>query len=71
MTQEEAERIPAAHGTNYDRMVDVKNTYDPENLFRLNQNIRPTVSPLGNTAEEGSRTLLAGRLSLRSSSHLT
>jgi hypothetical protein len=28
---------------NYDRLVEVKNTYDPTNLFRLNQNVRPTV----------------------------
>ena len=43
MTQEEAERVPAAYGTHYDRMVLVKNMYDPHNLFRLNQNIKPTV----------------------------
>jgi FAD/FMN-containing dehydrogenase len=28
---------------NYDRLVDIKNKYDPTNLFRLNTNIRPTV----------------------------
>jgi hypothetical protein len=32
-----------AFGANYDRLVEVKNTYDPANLFRLNQNVRPTV----------------------------
>jgi hypothetical protein len=40
---EEASRIPAAYRHGYDRLVALKNKYDPTNLFRLNQNIRPTV----------------------------
>jgi FAD/FMN-containing dehydrogenase len=28
---------------NHDRLVAVKNTYDPKNLFRLNANVQPTV----------------------------
>jgi FAD/FMN-containing dehydrogenase len=31
-----------AFGENYERLVDLKNKYDPTNLFRLNQNIKPT-----------------------------
>ncbi len=33
----------AAYGTNYDRLLALKNKYDPHNLFRINHNIRPNV----------------------------
>jgi len=41
-TDEGVERIQAAYGANYERLVALKNTYDPTNLFRHNQNIKPT-----------------------------
>jgi FAD/FMN-containing dehydrogenase len=40
---EEQDTIRAAFGSNYDRLVAVKNRYDPTNFFQLNQNIKPTV----------------------------
>ena len=39
---EEGARIRAAYSDNYGRLVALKNKYDPTNLFRLNQNIKPT-----------------------------
>jgi hypothetical protein len=39
---EGAQRVRAAYGVNYDRLVALKNRYDPTNLFHLNQNVTPT-----------------------------
>jgi hypothetical protein len=35
------ERVKSAYRDNYARLVEIKNTYDPGNFFRVNQNIKP------------------------------
>ena len=39
---DEMDRIPAAYGPNYPRLVEIKKQWDPTNLFSSNYNIEPT-----------------------------
>jgi FAD/FMN-containing dehydrogenase len=41
MDDEGEARVKASYGDNYDRLASLKKKYDPANLFRVNQNIRP------------------------------
>ncbi|MGI9225801.1 MAG: FAD-binding oxidoreductase [Woeseiaceae bacterium] len=43
LNEEDTAKTHANYGANYDRLVKVKNRYDPTNLMRLNANIKPTV----------------------------
>ncbi len=41
IADEGQERVQASYRENYVRLAELKKRYDPTNLFRLNQNIRP------------------------------
>jgi FAD/FMN-containing dehydrogenase len=42
LSAEGPDRVRAAFGPNYDRLVALKDRYDPTNLFRLNHNVPPS-----------------------------
>ncbi len=41
LTADETDRVGAAYGPSFERLAQVKRKYDPGNLFRVNQNIKP------------------------------
>jgi FAD/FMN-containing dehydrogenase len=43
MPDDEADRVGEAYGSNYKRLAELKSKYDPDNFFRLNQNIQPKI----------------------------
>ena len=40
-SDEGQDRVRASYGDHYDRLAQIKTTYDSNNLFRVNQNIAP------------------------------
>jgi hypothetical protein len=42
LMEEGREQVTATYRDNYDRLVATKGQHDPTNLFRVNQNIRPS-----------------------------
>jgi FAD/FMN-containing dehydrogenase len=44
MMDEGQERVKATYRDNFEKLVAIKNKYDPTNVFRVNQNIKPTAT---------------------------
>ncbi|MBV9619094.1 MAG: BBE domain-containing protein, partial [Verrucomicrobia bacterium] len=44
MMDEGEDRVKATYGNNYKRLAEIKTKYDPTNLFRVNQNIKPAAT---------------------------
>ena len=45
--------VRAAYGPNYERLVALKNKYDPKNFFRMNHNIKPVQRPVQSVSPAG------------------
>lgn len=56
--EEGDERVRSSHQDNMERLVALKDKYDPSNFFRLNQNIKPTVGA-GGLADHATRAPIA------------
>jgi FAD/FMN-containing dehydrogenase len=41
MADDDQGRVSENYGSNYERLLSIKRKYDPDNLFHLNQNIKP------------------------------
>jgi FAD binding domain/Berberine and berberine like len=52
MSADEQDRVPEAYRERWDRLVAIKTHYDPDNFFRLNQNVRPQKPSRSSLAEK-------------------
>jgi FAD/FMN-containing dehydrogenase len=41
LSRDDQDAVRASYGPNYQRLVELKRRYDPDNIFHLNRNIRP------------------------------
>ncbi len=41
MAADDQKRVRANYGSSYDRLAEIKRRWDPDNVFRLNQNVEP------------------------------
>ncbi len=51
MPEDETDRVENAYGGNYRRLAEIKRHYDPDNRFRMNQNIGPAPRTVEANAE--------------------
>ena len=42
MPDDESDQVERAYGVNFSRLAEIKRRYDPSNLFRMNQNVKPS-----------------------------